>query len=105
MTVYKLIVTSYFNSELLKKTQDIADTFGDAFGARRFYEDVTRSIAQTHSYLPIIKPKCYITQDGVDYYRIAIRKHMVIYSLEGDKMIVWQLRCGRQDISNLRIKR
>lgn len=105
MTVYKLIVTSCFNSELLKKTQDIADTFGDAFGARRFYEDVTRSIAQTHSYLPIIKPKCYITQDGVNYYRIAIRKHMVIYSLEGNKMIVWQLRYGRQDISNLRIKR
>lgn len=101
MTVYKLIVTSYFNSELLKKTQDIADTFG----ARRFYEDVTRSIAQTHSYLPIIKPKCYITQDGVNYYRITIRKHIVIYSLEGDKMIVWQLRYGRQDISNLRIKR
>ena len=101
MTVYKLIVTSYFNSELLKKTQDIADTFD----ARRFDGDVTWSIAQTHSYLPIIKPKCYITQDGVNYYRITIRKHIVIYSLEGDKMIVWQLRYGRQDISNLRIKR
>ncbi len=100
MKKYKLIISSFFKSDLEEAAEYISKKFNNPQAAKRLISKTNEAI-RNRLFMPLAAEPYTPEGTGDVYYRIYVDKYIVFYSVNGDTMQVRRFIRGSRDLGKL----